>query len=165
LQRGSRPFRLQKPLFADIGPAARPEFLAAGHNDVVPADGQKIDHPSVQRDPRDGGLYSRGSADMKGFTASVLAPVPRFLRNSRKTERGASQFLIRLVVRAAPFALLRNTRKTERGASQFLIRLVVRAAPFALLSLPPQEWKYQEAALPDELAPESFLAGWNRQRI
>jgi len=138
LQRGSRPFRLQKPLFADIGPAARPEFLAAGHNDVVPADGQKIDHPSVQRDPRDGGLYSRGSADMKGFTASVLAPVPRFLRNSRKT---------------------------ERGASQFLIRLVVRAAPFALLSLPPQEWKYQEAALPDELAPESFLAGWNRQRI
>jgi hypothetical protein len=58
------------------------------------------------------------------------------LRNTRKTERGASQFLIRLEVRAAPFALLsilRNTRKTERGASQFLIRLEVRAAPFALL--------------------------------
>jgi hypothetical protein len=29
--------------------------------------------------------------------------------------------------------LLRNTRKTERGASEFLIRLEVRAAPFALL--------------------------------
>ena len=38
-------------------------------------------------------------------------------------------------MRAAPFALLRNTRKTERGASQFLSRLVVRAAPFALLSI------------------------------
>jgi len=56
------------------------------------------------------------------------------LRNSRKTERGASQFLIRLVVRAAPFALLRNSRKTECGAKQFLLRLVVRAAPFALLT-------------------------------
>jgi hypothetical protein len=56
------------------------------------------------------------------------------LRNSRKTERGAGQFLIRLVVRAAPFALLRNSRKTERGAGEFLVRLAVRAAPFALLS-------------------------------
>jgi flagellar export protein FliJ len=27
-----------------------------------------------------------------------------------------------------------------------------------------QEWKYQEAALLDELASESFLAGWNRER-
>jgi len=29
-----------------------------------------------------------------------------FFRNSRKTEWGAGQFLIRLVVRAAPFALM-----------------------------------------------------------
>jgi flagellar export protein FliJ len=28
-----------------------------------------------------------------------------------------------------------------------------------------QEWKYQEAALLDELASESFLASWNRERI
>ena len=66
---------------------------------------------------------------------AVRAAPFALLRNTRKTERGASQFLIRLVVRAAPFALLRNTRKTERGASQFLSRLVVRAAPFALLSI------------------------------
>ncbi len=59
----------------------------------------------------------------------ALAPL---LRNSRKTERGAKQFLDRLAVRAAPFALLRNSRKTERGAKQFLDRLAVRAAPFAL---------------------------------
>jgi hypothetical protein len=38
------------------------------------------------------------------------------LRNTRKTECGADLFLIRLAVRAAPFALLRNTRKTECGA-------------------------------------------------
>jgi hypothetical protein len=29
-------------------------------------------------------------------------------------------------------ALLRNSRKTEFGAGQFLVRLAVRAAPFAL---------------------------------
>jgi flagellar export protein FliJ len=28
-----------------------------------------------------------------------------------------------------------------------------------------QEWKYQEAALLEELASESFLANWNRERI
>jgi hypothetical protein len=28
--------------------------------------------------------------------------------------------------------LLRNSRKTERGAGQFLVHLAVRAAPFAL---------------------------------
>jgi hypothetical protein len=55
------------------------------------------------------------------------------LRNTRKTERGAKQFLIPLEVRAAPFALLRNTRKTERGTGVLLTDLEVRAAPFALL--------------------------------
>jgi hypothetical protein len=34
--------------------------------------------------------------------------------------------------------LLRNSRKTERGAKQFLTHLAVRAAPFALLSNSPQ---------------------------
>jgi len=63
---------------------------------------------------------------------------PSLLRNSRKTECGAKQFLSGLAVRAAPFALLRNSRTTERGATQFLTRLVVRAAPFALLTNSPQ---------------------------
>jgi len=31
-----------------------------------------------------------------------------------------------------PVAVLRNSRKTERGAGQFLVRLAVRAAPFAV---------------------------------
>ena len=57
-----------------------------------------------------------------------------FLWNSRKTERGAKQFLKCTTVRAAPFALLWNSRKTERGAKQFPTGTVVRAAPFALLS-------------------------------
>jgi hypothetical protein len=59
----------------------------------------------------------------------VLDPL---LRKSRKTECGAKQFLNRLAVRAAPFALLRKSRKTECGAKQFPTPPVVRAAPFAL---------------------------------
>jgi ribonucleotide monophosphatase NagD (HAD superfamily) len=43
-----------------------------------------------------------------------------------------------LAVRAPPFALLRNSRKTECGAKQFLAHFGVRAAPFALLSNGPQ---------------------------
>jgi hypothetical protein len=57
------------------------------------------------------------------------------LRNSRKTECGAKQFLAGLVVCAAPFALLGKSRKTECDAKQFLASLVVRAAPFALRSM------------------------------
>jgi hypothetical protein len=64
----------------------------------------------------------------------VLGFVVARLRNSRKTERGAGQFLVRSAVRAAPFALLRNSRKTERGAGQLLVGFAVRAAPFALPS-------------------------------
>jgi hypothetical protein len=33
---------------------------------------------------------------------------------------------------AVSAALLRDSRKTERGVGQFLVRLVPRAAPFAL---------------------------------
>jgi acetylornithine deacetylase len=67
-------------LFASIGPMARPGFLLAGHTDVVPVDGQTWTADPFQLDRRDGRLYGRGSADMKGFIASVLAAVPRFVR-------------------------------------------------------------------------------------
>lgn len=67
-------------LFATIGPADHPGFLLAGHTDVVPVDGQAWTTDPFQLDRRDGRLYGRGSADMKGFIASVLAAVPRFVR-------------------------------------------------------------------------------------
>ena len=66
-------------LFASMGPTDRPGFLLAGHTDVVPVDGQKWTTDPFRLDHRDGRLYGRGSADMKGFIASVLAAVPRFL--------------------------------------------------------------------------------------
>jgi hypothetical protein len=51
----------------------------------------------------------------------------------RKTERGAKQFLVPSVVRAAPFALSTHTRKTERGGEPFVAGFALRATAFALL--------------------------------
>ena len=77
--------RTKATLFATIGPADRPGFLLAGHTDVVPVDGQKWTTDPFQLERRDGRLYGRGSADMKGFIASVLAAVPRFQRQPLHT--------------------------------------------------------------------------------
>src|SRR5580698_8184626 len=54
-------------LFASIGPTDRPGFLLAGHTDVVPVDGQAWTTDPFQLHRRDGRLFGRGSADMKGF--------------------------------------------------------------------------------------------------
>jgi len=43
------------------------------------------------------------------------------------------------------FSLLRNSRKTERGAGQFLTRLAVRAALFALLWKLDRPWRRLQA--------------------
>ena len=53
--------------------------VLSGHTDVVPVDGQDWASDPFVLDERDGRLYGRGSADMKGFIAVALAMVPRFL--------------------------------------------------------------------------------------
>ncbi|TIP41347.1 MAG: M20/M25/M40 family metallo-hydrolase, partial [Mesorhizobium sp.] len=60
-------------LFATIGPADRPGIMLSGHTDVVPIDGQNWTLPPFAMTARDGKLYGRGAADMKGFVASALA--------------------------------------------------------------------------------------------
>ncbi|WP_217578299.1 acetylornithine deacetylase [Mesorhizobium sp. GbtcB19] len=60
-------------LFATIGPADRPGIMLSGHTDVVPVDGQNWTLPPFAMTARDGRLYGRGAADMKGFVASALA--------------------------------------------------------------------------------------------
>ena len=93
------------------------------------------DHPDFTGNWKiDASRAAEGKGPSPQTTRMVTEEGNKLLRNSRKTECGASKFLIGLAVRAAPFALLRNTRKTECGAKQFLACLVVRAAPFALLS-------------------------------
>ncbi|MBZ9860349.1 acetylornithine deacetylase [Mesorhizobium sp. CA12] len=60
-------------LFATIGPAEKPGIMLSGHTDVVPVDGQNWTLPPFAMTARDGKLYGRGAADMKGFVASALA--------------------------------------------------------------------------------------------
>ncbi|MCE1118931.1 MULTISPECIES: acetylornithine deacetylase [Pseudomonas] len=71
-------------LFATIGPTDRGGVVLSGHTDVVPVDGQAWTVEPFQLTERDGRLYGRGTADMKGYIASVLAAVPAFLAQPLK---------------------------------------------------------------------------------
>ena len=66
-------------LFATIGPDDRPGVVLSGHTDVVPVDGQPWSVPPFELSEKDGKLYGRGAADMKGYIACVLAAVPGML--------------------------------------------------------------------------------------
>ncbi len=63
-------------LWATIGPAGKPGYVLSGHTDVVPVDGQAWSGDPFRLAARDGRLYGRGAADMKGFLACCLAAVP-----------------------------------------------------------------------------------------
>lgn len=63
-------------LFASIGPVDVPGIVLSGHTDVVPVDGQAWTHAPFQLSEEGGRLYGRGTADMKGYIACVLALVP-----------------------------------------------------------------------------------------
>ena len=71
-------------LFATIGPTDRGGVVLSGHTDVVPVDGQAWTVEPFELTERDGRLYGRGTADMKGYIASVLAAVPAFLAQPLK---------------------------------------------------------------------------------
>ena len=68
--------RTKAESFATIGPRDRGGIVLSGHTDVVPVDGQAWTVDPFRLTERDGRLYGRGTADMKGFIASVLAAVP-----------------------------------------------------------------------------------------
>jgi acetylornithine deacetylase len=67
-------------LFATIGPDVAGGIVLSGHSDVVPVDGQNWTSDAFTLTERDGLLYGRGTADMKGFIAVVLALVPAFVK-------------------------------------------------------------------------------------
>ena len=71
-------------LFATIGPQGVPGIGLSGHTDVVPVDGQAWRTDPFHLSERDGRLYGRGTADMKGFLACVLAAVPDFKERALK---------------------------------------------------------------------------------
>ena len=64
-------------LLATIGPMASGGVILSGHTDVVPIDGQAWASDPWALTERDGRLYGRGSADMKGFLALSLAAAER----------------------------------------------------------------------------------------
>ena len=72
--------RSKANLFATIGPADRPGIVLSGHTDVVPVDGQPWTVAPFELTERDGKLYGRGTADMKGYIACVLALVPSLVQ-------------------------------------------------------------------------------------
>ena len=67
-------------LYATIGPDVAGGIVLSGHTDVVPVDGQDWSSNPFVMTLRNGLLYGRGSADMKGFIAVALAMVPQFKR-------------------------------------------------------------------------------------
>ncbi len=67
-------------LWVTIGPEDKPGFVLSGHTDVVPVAGQNWSNDPFSVVERDGRLFGRGTADMKGFVAVCLAMVPEMRR-------------------------------------------------------------------------------------
>jgi len=72
-------------LFATLGPRGEGGILLSGHTDVVPVEGQAWDTDPFELVEKDGRLYGRGTCDMKGFIACVLALVPDFMERGLRT--------------------------------------------------------------------------------
>lgn len=91
LQHGVVPARVttadgqKASLFATIGPDTISGVALSAHTDVVPVDGQTWTSDPFTLRAEGGKLYGRGSCDMKGFIACVLAAVPDFKRRTLKT--------------------------------------------------------------------------------
>ena len=66
-------------LFATIGPRDRPGYILSGHMDVVSTEGQVWASDPFRLASDGERLWGRGTTDMKGFLACVLAMVPEFL--------------------------------------------------------------------------------------
>ncbi|MDQ6639379.1 MAG: acetylornithine deacetylase [Pseudomonadota bacterium] len=71
--------RRKANLFATLGAGKPAGVIVSGHTDTVPWDGQDWSVDPLGAELRDGRLYGRGSADMKGFIGLAVAQVPAFL--------------------------------------------------------------------------------------
>lgn len=82
--RVSSPDGSKADLFATIGGSGNGGIGLSGHSDCVPVEGQHWASGPFTLTARDGKLYGRGSCDMKGFLACVLAAVPLFKTRTLK---------------------------------------------------------------------------------
>ena len=83
VQHGDEPGKAN--LFATIGPADQPGIMLSGHSDVVPVAGETWSSDPFTLTERDGKLFGRGSADMKGFIAACTAMAPQFAKAALKS--------------------------------------------------------------------------------
>jgi acetylornithine deacetylase len=72
-------------LFATIGPRDHGGIMLSGHTDVVPVDGQDWHTDPFRMVERQGALYGRGTADMKGFIAAALSAADRATRRTLRS--------------------------------------------------------------------------------
>jgi len=72
-------------LYATIGPDDRGGIMLSGHTDVVPTAGQEWHSDPYRLSADDSLLFGRGSCDMKGFIACVLARLPQMAAAELKT--------------------------------------------------------------------------------
>ncbi len=72
-------------LFATIGPVDKSGVILSGHTDVVPVEGQDWSSDPFALREDNGKLYGRGTCDMKGFIAVVLAKMPEIISANIKT--------------------------------------------------------------------------------
>jgi len=86
-------FKAVKNFWARHGDT-EPVLVFAGHTDVVPPGPQKEwTTPPFQPDVRDGYLFGRGAADMKGSLAAMVTACERFLAQ-HPNHKGSVAFLI-----------------------------------------------------------------------
>ena len=71
-------------LYAKIGPEVDGGIILSGHTDVVPTEGQNWITNPFKLVKKKNKLFGRGSCDMKGFIAVVLALIPKLKINKLK---------------------------------------------------------------------------------
>ena len=76
--------RTKANLYAEIGPSVPGGFILSGHTDVVPVEGQEWNTNPFSLSEDSEKLYGRGTCDMKGFLAIVLAAVPNMKKANLK---------------------------------------------------------------------------------
>lgn len=72
--------RRKANLFATLGEGKPGGVVLSGHTDTVPWDGQDWTADPLGGQLRDGRLYGRGSADMKGYIGVAVSLAARFLQ-------------------------------------------------------------------------------------
>ena len=74
--------RRKANLLATLGEGKSAGVILSGHTDTVPWDGQAWQDDPLSASVREGRLYGRGSADMKGFIGLAVAHAAQFLESA-----------------------------------------------------------------------------------